>query len=176
MKQQTPKKNVDGFSLVEMILYIALMSFSIVSIVSFSSTVRSAQVKSRTIMEVQQDARFAMHRLSVAFHNASAVNSATVFNVDLGENDGQIVLDTDAGTVTFAVIDQVLTIDDGTGAEAIISDNVEITEFLVEDRTPGSGTAITDIKVTFIVAHLNPGNAKEYESTTRLETTLSLRP
>lgn len=165
-----------GFSMVEMMLYIALISIAMVSIVSFSATVRSSRVKARSIEEVQQDARFSMHRMSVAFHNATGVNAATVFNEDAGETDGEIVLDTASGTVTFAIDSGAVTIDEGSGAEAITSDKVEVTEFLVEDRTPGGGSLTTDIKITLQVEHVNPGNAKEFESSTRLETTVSLRP
>lgn len=166
-----------GFSLVEMMLYIALVSLALVSIVALTDNLRTARVKSRSIEEVQQDARFVMHRISVAMHNATdIVETSTTLNSDVGETDGVLTVATDTGTLTIAIDSGAVTFDDGAGRVALTSDKTVTTEFLIEDRTPGSGTEMTDIKVTLTVEHVNPGNAKEFEARTELETTISLRP
>lgn len=165
-----------GISLVEMIIYIALISVALVSITGFSDNLTHGRVKARSIEEVQQDARFIMHRISVAFHNATDIDET---NTTLDSDDGQLMLEVGGDTFLFSLnSEDQMTITEGSGsAEAISTDKTAVTQFLLEDRTPnGDGTEITDLKITMTVDHTNPTGASEFRSSTTVQTTVSLRP
>ncbi len=174
MKKENAQQNA-GFSLVELLLYISLISLGLLAIVAFADNLASGRVKARTIEEVQQDARFAMHHVSVSFHNATGIDE---LQTTLDDDDGQIALETDGDTVVYSISDNQLMITEGSNpAEALTSDKTEVTQFLIEDRTPnGDGSHISDAKITITVNHVNPNNAAEFRSSTVLSTTLSLRP
>lgn len=164
-----------GFSLVELLLYMGLVSLGLVTIIAFAGNLRTGQVKARTIEEVQQDARFSMHQVSLYFHNATGIDeSQTVLDSD----NGAIALETSGDTIVFSIDNNQLAITEGSDpAEAITSDKTTVTQLLVEDRTPdGDGTEITDVKITITVEHVNPDDVAEFRSSTQLSTTVSLRP
>jgi len=68
-------KRNSGFTLVELILYIALVSIFLTGVIMFTWDILYGRVKSYVQEEVNQNSRFAAKRIIYEIRNASGVNS-----------------------------------------------------------------------------------------------------
>ena len=76
-----------GFTLVEMILYVAIVSIFVTAMVSFAWDAIYGRVKSYTHQEVNQNIRLAGKRINFEIRNAAGVNSASGSNLNLAMSD-----------------------------------------------------------------------------------------
>ena len=79
--------NNKGFTLVELILYIAIISIFIGGAVLFAWNVIYGQVKSSIHQEVNQNLRLASKRIIYEIRNASDINSVTSSTLSLSSSD-----------------------------------------------------------------------------------------
>lgn len=89
-----------GFTLIEIILYVALISIFITGVVIFAWDVINARQKSRAEQEVIYAARLASRRINFEIRNASAVNSVTTTSISLANSNASLsptVIDFTAG-------------------------------------------------------------------------------
>lgn len=74
--------NKKGFTLIELIIYIAILSVVLVLITDFAWNILYGDVKSQTVRETQQNARFAMEKITRAIR--AGQNPAIIFTVNNG--------------------------------------------------------------------------------------------
>lgn len=74
--------NKKGFTLIELIIYIAILSVVLVLITDFAWNILYGDVKSQTVRETQQNARFAMEKITRAIR--AGQNPAIIFIVNNG--------------------------------------------------------------------------------------------
>lgn len=80
-------KNKAGFTLIEIILYIALVSIFISGAIHFAWDIVYARAKSGVEREVNENLRIASDRISYEIRNASAINSISSSSLCLGSSD-----------------------------------------------------------------------------------------
>lgn len=80
-------RNTQGFTLVELILYIAISSIFMLASVSFAWDVIYGRVKSYTQQEVNQNMRFTTKRITYEIRNAAGINSVTANSISLSNTD-----------------------------------------------------------------------------------------
>jgi len=71
--------NMKGFTLIELIVYIAIVSIVLTLVTSFGLDVVYGNIKAQTVRETQQNARFAMEKITRSIRSGS--DPAVVFNV-----------------------------------------------------------------------------------------------
>lgn len=72
-----------GFTLIELILYIAIVTIVISALIPFGWAIIGSGAKSSTQQEVFSNARFISERIKYEIRNASGVNSVTASSISL---------------------------------------------------------------------------------------------
>ncbi|MEK7208221.1 MAG: prepilin-type N-terminal cleavage/methylation domain-containing protein [Patescibacteria group bacterium] len=85
-KKLKVKSSVSGFSLVEMLFYIAILSFSLLAVTETLITVTRSYGVLRAALHIEQEAAFALERMAREIRDANDINDAeSVFNAHPGE-------------------------------------------------------------------------------------------
>lgn len=82
-------KNNEGFSIIELILYVAIVSIFITGVVVFAWGVINARQKSITEQRVIYSARLISRRINYEIRNSSGINSVGINSISLSNSDTQ---------------------------------------------------------------------------------------
>lgn len=98
------KKNINqnGFTLIELILYIALISIFITGAILFVWDLIYSEVKSGVEQEVNQTLRFVSKRVLYEIRNSSGINSVSATSISLSNSDSSknpTVIDVNANQI-----------------------------------------------------------------------------
>jgi hypothetical protein len=183
MMQLKSKKN--GFSLMELIVYVAVSSLVLVTAVNIGVNLLLADANSFAKREVYYNARLVANQIQYQVRGADdVIVSSSVF----GMNPGVLTLDY-PGEGTDVIIDtyskdvtvggQVTTItklrikEGEAGYVDLTSDSVSVTNFTIINMT--RGTESKNIKIGLEIKRANPGNDPKYDASISMETALSIR-
>lgn len=166
-------RNQKGFTIVETIIYVAIIGVFMTTVILFGISAVQTAEKAVVAQEVQQNARFAMERVVREVRGAEALNS---------------------GLSTFALANSVLALDVSTGGNTptvfdldagqlrmtqganpsvyLTADDVEVTEFRVENRSISGRTENVQIILTIQSAQ---GSGIVYNATTTLQSSAVIR-
>lgn len=170
--KKNDKNWVKGYSLVELLLYIAIASITISSISAYIFIVYSSKIKTETIEEVEQNGTRIMQILTQTIRNASDINSPS-----LGNTSSSLSLNTSTVSKNPTVFDlnnSVVRITEGTGAPINLTSNrVRATNLsfanVSRNATPGA------IRITLTLKHINPDNKNEYNYSQTFYNTATVR-
>jgi type II secretory pathway pseudopilin PulG len=140
-----------GFTLIETLIYIAIIGTAISSFVVFSISIGNSRNKSYVIQEVHGNARVALDLISQRIRNASSVNiSASTFDIDPGVLSLAMVDSTKNQTlINLTGNDGTLQITEGvSSALPIVSDEVKITNLIFTNLTASSAREHIRIQMT----------------------------
>lgn len=163
-----------GFTLIETLLYGLLVSGMILAAVLFSLNVSDGNEKARAYQEVQQNARMAMERIVQEVRSASDLDAAgSTFNTSPGVLS--LINNYAAKSPTvFSVSNNILSIQQGTGAKTALTSNLvrvtglTFTNLSVANRTKNVGISMT-------VEYINPGNNSLYSASTTMQASAVIR-
>lgn len=168
-------RRAKGFSLLEFILYFALLAILITAVVGFAADVARSRTKAAVVAETEQNARFVMQRILRAVRQADKLNvGASAFDVD----SGVLSLDQPATSTTptvFSLSGGAVRILEGSGtATPITSDDVTVTRLrFSRDNLGGNNVAIT---TQLTVTYDSQGNpARDYNYTVSTSATAVIR-
>ena len=146
--------NEKGFTLIETIIYVAIIGAVVTSFISFSLSISSVRNKNYVIQEVQANSRVVMNIIQQKIRLANGINiGASVFDSDPGvlslsmadalKNPTIISLDNDDGTmqITEGASDPIL----------ITSGKVKVSNLIFTNLTPahGKGNIGIDYKIEY---------------------------
>lgn len=162
-------KNKSGFSLFEVVVYLAIFSIVIVSVVSIATRSVASKTKALATQEVEYATRYAMQRITSDVRSAVDIDeTAFISNV-------LILTLADGSTITYTRSGNSLFIErDTSGAVQLTSNNVSIDEFSLENNT-GFGTDYEDITVTIDASTSSSSQRQEFSADFELTSTISLR-
>lgn len=170
---QSLKENQSGFTLVELVIYIVVISTSAVLLTYLSIDLVTGAQKARVNQEVQQNARFAMQRIVQELRHANTVNTGSS---TFGSSPGVLSLGVDTvgnDPTVFDVASEVLQITQGAnGPYPLTTDKVRVTNLVFDNR---STPKTSNIKVTLTIEHVNPSNQETYNASQTLSTTVVVR-
>lgn len=158
MKQQ-------GFTLVELILYIALISIFVTGAIFFSLDIVYGREKAFAQQMVEQNGRSALARIAYEIRRADDINSVSASSIELenGANDTTISLS--SGTV------QITT--GGAGPYDLTSNQVNVSALSFTNLTSTSENT-KGINVNITVQQAQSGVAKPFEATTTMSESVEL--
>jgi hypothetical protein len=131
MIKKKKNKHSQGFSLLEVVLYIALTTIVVGIIFSYGWNMISARTKAATVRETMAGTRLISERLRSEIHAAQDVNIDT---------PGKLVLATEAGEVTIQAVDDKISIKRGSNDPQFLhSDNVRVRNFELHGQVSGGG-------------------------------------
>lgn len=157
------KESLRGFSLIELLIYIAFVSIIAVVFVNFTLDLTGSAHKARVHQELQQNARFAMERVMQEIRAAEALNTgASTF----GSHPGILSLSTTNpvnNPTVFDVSGGVLRIKQGAGAAVpLIGSNFTASNFVVDNLSVNNRT--TNVRVTLTIQRSNPNNVELFDA------------
>jgi len=148
-----------GFTLVELVVYVALVSIFLVSLISFSMNVITTGEEAEINQTVMRDAQFAMSKMVEQIREASDVD---VGNSIFGAHPGVLTLTTinsPANDPTvFDLAGVILQIKQGGGAAMpLLDSSLEVTNLVFTDLSRTNYTK--NIKIDLTVRHKNFGQS-----------------
>ncbi len=154
------KKQRKAFTLVEALVYITLMSITLVSIVTLMYWILDSRSKTQVIAEVESQSVLAIDEISQRIRNATGINSPTP-----GNSSSTLSLVVSDGAKNPTIIDLsagVIRIKEGVSSEVpITTARLSITNLTFQNvtrvGTPGS------MKINFTTSYVNPANTKVFD-------------
>lgn len=139
------EKRTKGFTLIEVIVYIAVLGIVSIAIISSSMTVNSSFNRTRITRDLLESGNNSMERIVREIRQA---NSVDIANSTLGSNPGVLVLNgKDSGgsnrIVKFSVLSGALNIyENNTLLDNLLNQNVTISNLIFRRISTGTGEAV----------------------------------
>ena len=165
-----------GFTLVETIIFIGIISIVLVAFVRFVLSISTAREKNFVVAEVQDQARHAMDVLGQRIRLADSILTASsTFDVDPSVLALTMTSSTINPTVFQLTADNgILQITEGSGsAVSITGDNLRVTRFLVTDTTSSSPRGSAHVYLE--VEYNNLSGDPRLDFSQEFQTTMGLR-
>jgi Tfp pilus assembly protein PilW len=160
-----------SFTLIELLLYIAIISLVLVSVTGFFWNIASGNIKEKSYQEVQQNGRFAIAKMTQEIKKAIGINSPTPGS---SANSLSLIMpDSNLNPTIFDVSGGKIRITQGASApielttDQVLVSNLQFTN-LSYLNTPGT------LRVEMTLENLNPSGKSEYKASLDLKTTVSL--
>lgn len=164
-----------GYTLIELILYVALISVFVSGAVYFAWDIIYGRVKSGVQQEVTQNLRHASGRIIYEIRNAQGVNSIGPSLISLAMTDSA------RNPTAFDVYDGRLRIGFGSGGSCpttspctLTSDEVTVTNLTFTDLSSSGGESV-NVQFTITLESNNPSGRQEWEKTQTYSTSVELR-
>lgn len=164
------KKMNRGFTLIEFIIYIGILSIILVLVTGFLWAIIFGSIKESSFLEVQYSSRFALTKITQEIKKATGINNA-------GNNFLSLQMaDPSLDPTIFDVNNGKLRIGQGPNpsyynltTDQTVVNNIRFTD-LSYTNTPGA------IRIEVEIEYVNPVSRIEYRALTDLKTTVSLLP
>lgn len=118
-----------GYTLIELLLYVALSGMVLTSLVYFFGTITEARVKNQTVSEVNEQGAALMDQITQTIRNATAITSPTV-----GNAGASLTLTVPTAGLSPTIFDATGAIlgytGDGDGSDSGQSNNMNATKFV----------------------------------------------
>ncbi len=158
--------HVSGFTLVELIVYISLITLFLTGAILFSWDVIYGREKSFRTQVVQQSARIAMAKIAYAITEAKAVQSISTNQLILINYSGpNTVVDLTTGKIQ---------IDSGSGPIDLTSNQVIVTDLIFTNLSDPT-TDSKNVKVKIVMIQAGVGIKGELSATTTVEQAIQLK-
>lgn len=155
-------KNKAGFTLLELLVGIAIFTLTITTAIGLFITVIESQRKSVAIQNVQENGRFLM------WYASKEIRMSTINNSEDGETNTLELTHPDHGNVSYSFTD---TGEFLRGGEKLSSDEVYVTgKFLIDGKTSGDNE---QPRVTVVIKVQTISTKKEEKAEINLQTTFS---
>lgn len=170
-----PFKKGAGFSLLETLVYIAILSIMIVAIISFVLWSIHSNAKTKVIRETLDNAERIMRIMTQEIREAKSIYTPTT-------TSGQLALQTtkylsqgeEDSYIDFYLCDSRLCFKkESQDAIVLTSDNVEMTNLVFTQILSGEAPSV---QISLTIDYKNPANRSEYQFSVNLTSTASLRP
>lgn len=166
-------KQQQGFTLIETLVYLALVSGILLVATSFAWNIINSRTKAFSVQEVEQNGRFITQKISGAIKDANSIvfplTGNTANSLDLEMNDG--------GTETISIDlngDNLEWQQDAGPIISLNSNQVKITNMEFVNLSTVNNRS-RNIKLLMTIEHVNPANRTEWQYVEDFETTIELR-
>ncbi len=171
-KLYNDRQQQQGFTLVELVLYIGISSVVLFATSLFLSTLLAARIKNQTIAEVEQQGLYVMTSITQALRNADTIGAPTQ-----GASAASLTIHTYPGASDPTIFDLsggTIRITEGSNAPIALSNSRVIASVLTFQNFSRTNTPGT-IRIAFTLSHLNPSGRNEYSFTKNFYGSASLR-
>lgn len=157
-----------AFTAIELLLYIGLSSFILLVISGFFVLSMQAKVKTKSILEVEQQGQQVMQLMTQTIRNAVDITSPTQ-----GNSAASLSLTMPSGNSTFDLLSGTIRVNEGDGATNITSPLVTASglTFYNYSKTDTPGT----IRITLILSYNSLSGRNEYDFSKTFTASATLR-
>jgi len=172
--QPISKYNKKGFTLIELIISIVILAVFLLIITYFALDVIGGKVKSQSMQETQQNARFVIKKMTQEIKRAIGINiDQSIFGTHPGVLSLKMADENENPTV-FDISGDKLRITRGFDSPQELTTNQVKVINLVFTNLSQTGSS-ENIKINLTVEHINPEGREEMTAVVNLETTVTLR-
>lgn len=158
-----------GFSLFEVVVYIAIVAIVMVSVLAIAAESMSSRVKAVAMQQVNYQSQFVMSRMTNDIRAATDIDTA-----DLAVNSLTVTL-ADGTTHQYAVTAGVLTLSENSATPvALTGSDVIVTTFTLADRTT-VGSDVHEVSIELTVENNSSNVRPEYAAAQTLTSTTTQR-
>ncbi len=159
MKKLTPIAQA-GYTLVELLLYIAIFGAVALAATSFFTVITTARTKNQSIAEVNDQGAMVMNAMLQTIHDATSITTPAA--AGSGASLTLVVPTATLSPTIYNLSGTTLQIKEGAAAVvAITSSDVQITSLTFKNLTRAGTAGI--VQVSFTMKHTNPSTLNEYE-------------
>lgn len=169
---KNPCQNDQGFTLVEMIIYIAIMGIVISSFMAYSLSISGVRNKNYAAATVQANGRSALSIMTKKIHEAQAVLTPTA-----STSDPALSLDMPgvSPNITFFVTDGVLhMVEAGVATSTITDSRTHISQLLFTNLAASDDRA--NVRIEMTIGYNVPASDAAFGYTKSYRTAVSTRP
>lgn len=151
--------NLRGFTLVELLLYVSLAAFLLLSISFLLSLMLQARVKSEAVRAVYEESSRVMRIITQQIRNAERIISPAT-----STNAAILSLEMSSGPINPTVFDMVgnaIRITEGASSPISLTSSRIVASNLFFHNLSRDGTTGT-VRISFTLSHLSPENRNEY--------------
>lgn len=166
------KKNKTAFTLIELLLYVAIVSVLMLTISAFLNMVMAAKEKRQVISEVEQQGINITYFISRNIKAGSGITAPA-----LGVSSSTLTLsstDTTRNPTVFKLVSGVIVINLANGADIALNNNQVIASNFVCNNFGNAGTP-GSIDCQFTLSAVNNSNRSEYSFSKKFSVTTSRR-
>jgi type II secretory pathway pseudopilin PulG len=166
MKKRLEINSSNGFTLIELILYVGIIAIFFAAIVPFSLSIVGSGSKSAIQQEVADNGRFIVSKLNYEIRRASGISSVSSNSLSLANfsPDSTTLIDLSSGNIRINK--------NGSGAVVLNSPNVTISELTF---TNNSSTTSATKNVSYTMTVSASGIRKEFQSAISLRGDVEMR-
>lgn len=166
-QQKISAKKMVGFTLVEILVYIAVLSIVILAISSFLLWSIQSNNKAKVMRETLDNARRAMEIMTYEIKGAKSISpTSTATYLSLEKKDGSYI---------DVYLDETTLYrkEESKDPIALTSNKVEVNN--LEFTYIATATTTPSVQISLTVNYKNPANRPEYQAAVNLKSTTSLR-
>lgn len=162
MRHTTTKAGLkeNGYTLIELLLYIVVISTLLTSITYFFGITIEARAKNQTIAEVDEQGTAAMEYMVHTIRNASSITTPTA-----GSNGSSLTVVVPTGSLSptiFNLSGSTLQVKEGSAAAiALTNSDVQVSNLTFRNLTRSGTPGI--VQLSFTLSRANPGGRNEYD-------------
>lgn len=169
----TPVQHPKGFTLVELLLYVALTTIMVGTISAFLFMTLQVRVKSQVISEVEQQGQQAVQRIAQVIRNATDIT--TPVQGASGSSVTLTVTPSGSSPTVFDLVAGTLRITEGTGSPTALT-NDRVTASALTFSNLSRSASSHDLRIQFTLTAVNSSGRNEYDFTKTFITTAHVRP
>lgn len=162
-----------GYTLIELLLYIAMVGVLLAAVTAFFGITADARVKNQSMTEVDEQAMYALDMITQVVRNGTSISAPTV-----GANSPQLTVVVPTASLSPTVFDVsggILRIKEGTsGVAALTNHKVQVTSFTVTNLTRSGASDVVQISLS--LSRVNPSNMNQFDYAKTFTTSVGVRP
>lgn len=154
------KKNNSGFTIVELLMFMGLITILLGLLTSIFLTAIDVQLSSQATSSVEQDGQYLLTRLTYDIHRAASVVSPA-----LGETADSLALTVDGDTYTYALAGGRLQLTSAAGTHALTNIDTSLSglQFTRVGSASGKHTLQIQFTVTGTGTSTQPPEVRNYQ-------------
>lgn len=161
-----------GFTLIELLLYVMIVGSLLLAVTMFYVTTLEARAKNQTISEVNQQGELAMEYVLQTIRNADSITAPAV-----NATAASLTLAVPTASLSPTVFDltgTTLQVKEGVAAAVPLTNSrVQVTTLSFSNYTLTGSPGL--VRVTMVMAHVNPSNKNEYDYQRTFTSSAALR-
>lgn len=161
-----------SFSLIEILLYISMVSIIILAISTLLAMILNARIKTETMLEVESQGQFLVETITKSINEAQSVNLPAAATT--GDSLSLATNDVNTTPTVYALSSGALTIAEGALPNEKLTNSKITVSNLNFTNTQNAGSTSGAIQVNFTISFNNTSNRNEYDYQKTFQTTASI--
>jgi len=160
MTNRHPKNTQNGYTLLELLIYVAIIGVLLTGVTVFFGVVADARLKNQAVAEVNDQAMAAMDYITQTIRNATSITAPTA--TTSGASLTLVVPTGSLSPTVFSLSGSTLQVKEGAAAAVpLTSNDVQVSNLTFTNLTR-SGTS-GNVQVTFTINRTNPNAHNEFD-------------